>query len=107
MPNVNGHLLSIHGYTPAEILIGYNPECRVLRGSADQEAVLDFWINTLVPIIRFSRNRYTDNGSHFVGSETVSLLESHGTYGTQAKPQSVSHPSSVGKVERWHCQKPN
>lgn len=90
MPNVNGRLLSIHGYTPAEILTGHNPECRVLRGSADQEAVLDFWINTLVPIIGFSRNLYTVNGSHFVGSETVSLFESHETHGTQAKPQPVT-----------------
>lgn len=65
--------------------------------SADQEAVHDFWINTLAPIFGFPKDLYTDNGSHFIDSETISLFESHGTHVTQAP---ISHPSSVGLVER-------
>lgn len=65
--------------------------------SADQAAVHYFWIVFLAPIYGFPEWLYTDNGSHFVGSETISLFESHGTRVTQAP---ISHPSSVGLVER-------
>ena len=65
--------------------------------SANQEAVHDFWIDTLVSIFGFPGDLYTDNGSHFIGSETVSLFESHGTHVSQAP---ISHPSSVGLIER-------
>lgn len=65
--------------------------------SANQAAVHDFWIKTLAPIYGFPQALYTDNGSHFAGSETISLFETHGTRVTFAP---ISHPSSVGLVER-------
>lgn len=64
---------------------------------ADQAAVHDFWITTLAPIYGFPGWLYMDNGSHFIGSETMSLFQSHGTHVTTAP---ISHPSSVGLVER-------
>ena len=32
LPNVNGRLLRVHGFTPAEILIGYNPKWIIPQG---------------------------------------------------------------------------
>lgn len=51
----------------------------------------------MIPIYGFPASLYFDNGSHFVGAETISLFESHGTKVTTAP---ISHPSSVGLVER-------
>ena len=65
--------------------------------SADQAAVHTFWVEVLAPIFGFPEWLYMDNGSHFIGSETVSLFESHGTHISNAP---ISHPSSVGLVER-------
>ena len=31
MPNINGRLLRIHGFTPAELMMGYNPEWTVFE----------------------------------------------------------------------------
>ena len=51
----------------------------------------------LAHIYGFLESLYTDNEKHFVGLETMSLFESHGTHITQA---SISHPLSVGLAER-------
>ena len=64
---------------------------------AGQEVVHDMWMTVLTPSHGFPESLYTDNGKHFIGSETVSLFESHGTFVSQA---SISQPSSVGLAER-------
>lgn len=65
--------------------------------NADQAAVHALWVDVIAPVFGWPVSLYTDNGSHFTGSETVSLFESHGTYLATAP---ISHPSSVGLVER-------
>ena len=64
---------------------------------ADQEAVHDMWINHIAPVFGFPESTFCDNGSHFTGSEITALFESHGTTQYFAP---ISHPSSVGLIER-------
>lgn len=64
---------------------------------ADQAAVHKFWITILAPIYEFLGHLYIDNGSHFIGSKTMALFQSHGTHVTTAP---ISHPLSVGLIER-------
>lgn len=66
-------------------------------GVANQEAVHDFWLNFLVPVFRFPFCLFHGNGSHFTGVEITAFFELHGT--TQIRAP-ISHPSSVGLVER-------
>ena len=65
--------------------------------SADQDAVLFMWTNVLAPVFGFPRCIYTDNGRHFTGAEVTALFESHGTRVIRAP---ITHPASVGLVER-------
>lgn len=65
--------------------------------AADQVAVHGMWLNRIAPVFEFPESVFCDNGSHFRGSETVALFESHGTKVYFAP---ISHPSSVGLVER-------
>lgn len=65
--------------------------------AADQAAVHEFWAEELAPIFGWPDWLYMDNASYFAGSETISLFESHGTEVSLAP---ISHPSSVGLVER-------
>ena len=69
----------------------------VACANVDQAAVHYFWITIIAPIFGWPHWLYTDNGTHFIGSETVALFESHGTRVIQAP---ISHPSSVGLIER-------
>ena len=87
------------GFAYVLIVVDYFSRFVWAKGSADadQAAVHDMWLTMLAPTYGFPTNLYTDNGRHFVGSEVVSLFESHGTHVTQAP---ISHPSSVGLVER-------
>lgn len=64
---------------------------------ATQEAVKDIWLDKMVPIFGFPENLYEDNGGHFVGRETKTFFESHGTTVYTAP---ISHPASVGLSER-------
>ncbi len=66
-------------------------------GVANQEAVHDSWLNFLVPVFGFPLCLFHDNGSHFTGAEITAFFELHGT--TQIRAP-ISHPSSVGLVER-------
>ena len=61
-------------------------------GVANQEAVHDFWLNFLVPVFGFPLCLFHDNGSHFTGAEITAFF-------TQIRAP-ISHPSSVGLVER-------
>lgn len=65
--------------------------------AADQPAVYFYWINELAPVFGFPKCIYNDNGSHFTGSEITTLFQSHGTFQIITP---ISHPSSVGLVER-------
>ena len=65
--------------------------------NANQEAVYDFWLNFFIPVFGFPLCIFHDNGSHFTEAEITTFFESHGT--TQIRAP-ISHPSSVGLVER-------
>ena len=43
MPNIHGRIQRIHGFTPAELLMGYNPEWRVpidrVRSASNEEVI--------------------------------------------------------------------
>lgn len=65
--------------------------------AANQESIHDFWLNFFVPVFGFPLCIFRDNGSHFTGAEITTFYESHGT--TQIRAP-ISHPSSVGLVER-------
>ena len=65
--------------------------------SADAAAVMDFWVNHIAPIFGWPCVMYTDNGSHFTAIEVQELFESHGSDVFYAP---ISHPQSVGLIER-------
>jgi hypothetical protein len=54
-------------------------------------------INHITPVFGWPKAIYSDNGSHFTGAEINRILESHGVEHYTAP---VTHPSSVGLVER-------
>ena len=89
----------VTGFAYVLIVVDYFSRFVWAKGcvNADQEAVHDLWVTVLAPTYGFPESLYTDNGKHFVGSEIISLFESHGTYVTQAP---ISHPSTVGLSER-------
>ena len=62
-----------------------------------QEAVEDVWNEKLAPIFGFPGKMYSDNGTHFVGRETTTYFESHGTTIYDAL---VSYPVFVDFNER-------
>ena len=41
MPNINSRLLRIQGFTPAEILLGYNPQWTVARHDEERDKAID------------------------------------------------------------------
>ena len=59
---------------------------------------MDFLLYNITPVPGWPKTLYTDNGSHFVGSRMIGLLKSFGVLHLTAP---VSHPSSVGLVERY------
>ena len=65
--------------------------------NANQEAVNNFWLKFLVPVLGFLLCIFHDNDSHFTGAEIAAFFKSHST--TQIRAL-ISHPSSVGLVER-------
>lgn len=64
-----------------------------------QKVVYLYWITELTSIFEFPRYLYNDNESHFTEDEITALFISHGTVQIAAP---ISHPSSVGLVERNH-----
>jgi RNase H-like domain found in reverse transcriptase/Integrase zinc binding domain len=65
--------------------------------SADGKAVISFFDNFVAPNFGFPFSLYTDNGSHFVGDPAAEYFQAKGIQHYDAP---VSHPSSVGLVER-------
>ena len=65
--------------------------------SADQAAVFDMWTDRISPIFGWPYSIYTDNGTHFTGSEVEALFENRGVRHYKAP---ITHPSSVGLAER-------
>lgn len=65
--------------------------------SADSAAVNDMWVSRLSPMLGWPTVLYCDNASYFTGLETRALLQSHGT---QLITAPITHPASVGLVER-------
>ena len=51
----------------------------------------------IAPVFGWPKAIYTDNGSHFTGQEIRSIFDTHGVTHFTAP---VTHPSSVGLVER-------
>ena len=46
LPLINGRLVRLHGFTPAEIMLGFVPEWKVTRGNA-QEIMPDITHGTM------------------------------------------------------------
>lgn len=65
--------------------------------AADKEAVMAYWLEHLAPIFGWPIILYTDNGSHFDNHEVRTLFETHGSIFICAP---ISHPQSVGMIER-------
>lgn len=87
------------GWSYLLVVVDYFSRFVCARGyeSANQEAVHDFWLNFFVLVFGFPFCIFHDNGSHFTGAEIIAFFKDHGTMQFQAP---ISHPSSVGLVER-------
>ena len=59
--------------------------------------VADLFRNQIVPVFGWPEAIYSDNGSHFTGQEINTIFQSHGVTHYTAP---VTHPSSVGLIER-------
>ncbi|SLM34951.1 Ribonuclease H-like domain [Lasallia pustulata] len=59
--------------------------------------VADLFQNQIVPVFGWPEAIYSDNGSHFTGQEINTIFQSHGVTHYTAP---VTHPSSVGLIER-------
>lgn len=90
---------TVTGYKYVLVIVDYFSRFVWAKGciAADQENVSLYWINEHSPVFGFPRCLYTDNGTHFTGSEVTTLFEGHGTSVITAP---ITHPSSVGLVER-------
>ncbi|KAI9775776.1 MAG: hypothetical protein M1839_000904 [Geoglossum umbratile] len=64
---------------------------------ADGKTVIDFFENHIALNFGYPYSLYTDNGSHFVGALAADFFEDKGIFHYDAP---ISHPSSVGLVER-------
>lgn len=65
---------------------------------ADQQSMMRFFINHIVPIVGWPKSVYSDNGSHFAGSAIREMWKDGGVlHFTTA----ISHPQSVGLSERY------
>jgi hypothetical protein len=65
--------------------------------AADGKHVVKFFEEFLVPNFGFPRTLYSDNGPHFTGSPAKDYFQENGIQHLDAP---ISHPSSVGLVER-------
>lgn len=65
--------------------------------SADQAVVFDMWNDRISLIFGWPYSIYTDNRSHFTGSEIAALFENRGVRLYKAP---ITHLSSVGLSER-------
>ena len=65
---------------------------------ADQQSTMRFLVDKVVPIVRWPKSVYTDNGSHFTSSAIRKMWEDHGVLQFTA---AISHPQSVGLSERY------
>lgn len=82
------------------LCIDYYSRFLFARGFAQHRELetMDFLLNNITPVAGWPKTLYTDNGSHFVGHRMAELLKSFGVLHLTAP---VSHPSSVGLIERY------
>lgn len=64
--------------------------------NANQEAILNFWLNFPISVFGFLFCIFYDNGSHFKRAEITTFFKSHSTTQIQAP---ISHLFSVGLVK--------
>jgi hypothetical protein len=65
---------------------------------ADIYIVIDFWTNHLVLIFDYLNYIYIDNSTYFIAYEVQTLFNSHRT---DVIYTPISHPQSVGLIERY------
>ena len=65
---------------------------------ADQKSTMKALLEHIIPIMGWPLTVYTDNGSHFTGSQITKMWSDHGVIHF---PSALSHPQSVGLSERY------
>ena len=82
------------------LCVDYYSRFLFARGFAQHRELetMDFLLNNITPVAGWPKTLYTDNRSHFVGHRVTELLKSFGVLHFTAP---ISHPSSVGLIERY------
>lgn len=65
---------------------------------ADQKSTMMAVLERITPVMGWPLTVYTDNGSHFTGSQISKMWRDHGVIHF---PSAISHPQSVGLSQRY------